>query len=103
MNPAMSDPAAAKKPAHPPSYVEVDCTDAAPFPHSPTPEGPKNYPPLFPNPTVLDEVLYDYLRRADKMGWSPYDLVDQENVKNLARPERLSETQLQAVQTVLYV
>ncbi|HEV8604197.1 MAG TPA: acyl-ACP desaturase [Tepidisphaeraceae bacterium] len=62
-----------------------------------------DHPPLFPNPAVLDEVLYDYLRRADKMGWSPYDLVDEENVKNLARPDRLSETQLSAVQTVLYV
>ena len=25
---------------------------------------------------VLDEVLCEYLRRADRMGWSPYDLVD---------------------------
>jgi len=60
-------------------------------------------PPLFPNPGVLDAVLYDYLRRADRMGWSPYDLVDQEQMKTLARPERLSETQLAAVKTVLYV
>jgi rubrerythrin len=60
-------------------------------------------PPLFPNPGVLDEVLYDYLRRADRMGWSPYDLVDQEQMKTLARPDRLSEIQLAAVKTVLYV
>ena len=60
-------------------------------------------PPLFPNPGVLDEVLYDYLRRADRMGWSPYDLVSEENMRDLARPERLSETQLAAVKTVLYV
>jgi Fatty acid desaturase len=60
-------------------------------------------PPLFPNPLVLDEVLYDYLRRADRMGWSPYDLVDHEKMRELARPERLSETQLAAVKTVLYV
>jgi hypothetical protein len=52
---------------------------------------------------VLDEVLHDYLRRADRMGWSPYDLVDEENMRNLARPERLNETQLSAVKTVLYV
>jgi hypothetical protein len=58
---------------------------------------------LFPDPGVLDEVLYDYLRRADRMGWSPYDLVDHEKMKQLARPERLSETQLAAVKTVLYV
>jgi acyl-[acyl-carrier-protein] desaturase len=58
---------------------------------------------LFPNPLVLDEVLYDYLRRADRMGWSPYDLVDHEKMRELARPERLSETQLAAVKTVLYV
>lgn len=64
---------------------------------------PAARPPLFPNPGVLDEVLYDYLRRADRMGWSPYDLVDQEQMKNLARPERLSDTQLAAVKTVLYV
>lgn len=59
--------------------------------------------PCFPPPGVIDEVLYDYLRRADRMGWSPYDLVDTENMKALARPERLSDVQLGAVKTVLYV
>lgn len=58
---------------------------------------------MFPDRGVLDEVLYDYLRRADRMGWSPYDLVDQEKMREIARPERLSETQLAAVKTVLYV
>ena len=52
---------------------------------------------------VIDEVLYDYHRRADKMGWSPYDLVDQENLSAIARPERLTEVQLGAVKTVLFV
>jgi hypothetical protein len=60
-------------------------------------------PPVFPPPGVIDDVLYDYLRRADRMGWSPYDLVDRENLKSLCRPERLSEVQLGAVKTVLYV
>lgn len=60
-------------------------------------------PPVFPPVGVLDEVLYDYLRRADRMGWSPYDLVDQDNIRSLARPERLSEVQLGAVRTVLFV
>jgi hypothetical protein len=60
-------------------------------------------PPLFPDPNVLDEALHTYLRRADRMGWSPYDLVSQENMVTLARPQRLSETQLSAVKTVLYV
>jgi rubrerythrin len=59
--------------------------------------------PVFPPAGVIDEVLYDYLRRADRMGWSPYDLVDQENLLSLARPERLSEVQLGAVKTVLFV
>jgi hypothetical protein len=59
--------------------------------------------PLFPDPGVLDEVLYDYLRRADRMGWSPYDLVDHEQMRQLARPERLSEVQRDALKTVLYV
>ncbi len=59
--------------------------------------------PVFPQPDVLDEVLRDYLLRADRMGWSPYDLVDADNLRNLARPERLNESQLQAVKTVLYV
>jgi hypothetical protein len=60
-------------------------------------------PPIFPPPGVIDDVLYTYLRRADRMGWSPYDLVDQENLSSLARPERLSEVQLGAVKTVLFV
>lgn len=60
-------------------------------------------PPAFPPVGVLDEVLYEYLRRADRMGWSPYDLVDQQNLETLARPERLSEVQLGAVKTVLFV
>src|SRR5688500_66143 len=60
-------------------------------------------PPLFPNPGVLDEVLYDYLRRADRMGWSPYDLVSEENMRDICRPERLSEVQRGAVKTVLFV
>ncbi len=64
---------------------------------------PAALPPLFPKPDVLDDVLYDYLRRSDRMGWSPYDLVDHENMRQLARPERLSENQVQAVKTVLYV
>jgi rubrerythrin len=59
--------------------------------------------PVFPDPAVLDEVLHSYLRRADRMGWSPYDLVDHEKMKEIARPERLSENQLAAVKTVLYV
>ena len=58
---------------------------------------------MFPDPTALDEVLYDYLRRADRTGWSPYDLVDDENMRTLSRPKRLSDVQRQAVKTVLYV
>ena len=64
---------------------------------------PRPAPPAFPDPVVLDEVLYDYLRRADRMGWSPYDLIDEEKLRDIARPERLSEVQLGAVKTVLYV
>jgi acyl-[acyl-carrier-protein] desaturase len=51
----------------------------------------------------LDEVLYDYLRRADRMGWSPYDLVDHEQMTKIARPERISDVQREALKTVLYV
>jgi hypothetical protein len=60
-------------------------------------------PPVFPDPTVLDSVLYAYLRRADRMGWSPYDLVDDDQVRRLARTERLSDEQRAALMTVLYV
>jgi hypothetical protein len=60
-------------------------------------------PPLFPDPDVLDGVLHAYLRRADRMGWSPYDLVGHEQVRQLARPERLSDPQRSAVLTVLFV
>jgi len=37
------------------------------------------------------------------MGWSPYDLVDEAQMKTLCRPERLSATQFGAVKTVLFV
>lgn len=60
-------------------------------------------PPMFPKPEVLDEVLYDYLRRSDRMGWSAYDLVDAEHMRDLCRPERLNEAQRAAVKTVLFV
>jgi hypothetical protein len=65
----------------------------------------KNGPdiPIFPSHGVLDEVLHDYLRRADRMGWSPYDLVSHENMSSLARPDRLNEVQRNAVKTVLFV
>jgi hypothetical protein len=60
-------------------------------------------PPVVPHPGVIDEVLYGYLRRADRMGWSPYDLVDDESMRAIARPERLNEAQAGAVKTVLFV
>src|SRR6266542_114389 len=65
---------------------------------------PKAAPfPSFPPLNVLDEVRYDYFRRSDKMGWSPYDLVESENVRQIARTDRLSEYQRYAVTTVLFV
>jgi hypothetical protein len=60
-------------------------------------------PPVFPAASVMDAVVYDYLRRADRMGWSPYDLAGEEQVRQLARPERLTEAQRDAVKTVLFV
>jgi hypothetical protein len=100
------------RPKHPPTYIELDLPPEEPpcdpaVYQKPQPAGdiPSMQSPLppFPNRTVLDEVLYEYLRRADKMGWSPYDLVDQQSIQNIARPDRLSDTQLSAVKTVLYV
>lgn len=64
---------------------------------------PTDVCPLFPEPKALDGALYDYLRRADRMGWSPYDLVDQEHLQTFARPTRLTEVQVAAVKTVLFV
>ena len=64
------------------------------------PEDRRPKQPTFPEATALDVVLYEYLRRADRMGWSPYDLVDHEQVRSIARPERLSEGQVAAVKTV---
>ena len=60
-------------------------------------------PPVFPEPTVLDDVLLDYHRRADRMGWSPYDLVEDEKITDLAQTDRLSEAQVGAIKTVLFV
>ncbi len=88
-------PSSLKRPA---TFVEIDVVEEGLDERAAIKQ-----PPPFPNAAVLDEVLYDYMRRADKMGWSPYDLVDHDKVKELARPERLSETQLAAVKTVLYV
>lgn len=77
---------------------EVLGEDAAVKPSPVTP------PPLpFPPRAVLDDVLYDYFRRSDKMGWSVYDLIAREGAPALARPERLSDVQLSAVKTVLFV
>jgi hypothetical protein len=102
-------------PAHPQTHTPVPAQMPEPkSPHPQIPSSPildpldplaktQNAPPPFPNRAVLDEVLYDYLRRADKMGWSPYDLVDQESIQTISRPDRISETQLSAVKTVLYV
>jgi acyl-[acyl-carrier-protein] desaturase len=59
--------------------------------------------PAFPDSATLDGAIYDYLRRADRMGWSPYDLVEQNQIATLARPERITEVQLSALKTVLYV
>lgn len=71
--------------------------------HRELPEDRCPQQPTFPEPKALDAVLYDYLRRADRMGWSPYDLVDHEHVRSIARPERLTEAQVAAVKTVLFV
>lgn len=59
--------------------------------------------PLFPALGVVDDALYDFFKRSEKMGWSPYDLAESGKIKEIARPERLSETQLSAVKTVLFV
>src|SRR5688572_18132293 len=93
-----STPAESKTNA--PAPGQADAADPAEGSVTTAPRQPL---PTFPNRAVLDEVLYDYLRRADKMGWSPYDLVDQENIQNIARPDRINETQLSAVKTVLFV
>jgi len=37
------------------------------------------------------------------MGWSPYDLTESAQIQTIARPERINETQLSAVKTVLFV
>jgi rubrerythrin len=59
--------------------------------------------PLFPAIGVADAALYDYFRRSDKLGWSPYDLTEQAQILTVARPDRINETQLSAVKTVLFV
>ncbi|HEX4796232.1 MAG TPA: acyl-ACP desaturase [Humisphaera sp.] len=57
----------------------------------------------FPDITRFENVLLDYHRRADKMTWSPYDLVEDDRMREIARPERLNEYQVGAVKTVLFV
>src|SRR4051812_11411290 len=110
--PMGNTPKTRKVTTHPPTYIELDlppeevpATGALEDKESKFQDQKAKYAhlPPFPDRTVLDEALYEYLRRADKMGWSPYDLVDTKNIKELARPERLNETQLSAVKTVLYV
>jgi hypothetical protein len=53
------------------------------------------------DPAAIDRALFDYLRRADRTGWSPYELLSREDLR--ARPETLSETQVDALKTILYV
>ena len=57
----------------------------------------------FPDRAVLEEVLHDYSRRADRMSWSPYDLVNSEACQELASSERLSPIEFNALKTVLFV
>src|SRR2546423_1510141 len=59
--------------------------------------------PIFPDPKALNCVLEDYLRRADRMGWSPYDLACHKKIRSLAPIDRLTEVQRAAVKTVLFV
>jgi rubrerythrin len=68
-----------------------------------SPVGAPSPRPVFPVPAVVDAVLYDYLRRSEKLGWSAYDLIEQTELDSIARADRLSETQLAAVKTVLFV
>ena len=60
-------------------------------------------PPGFPVSSAVDAALDDYHRRADRMGWSAYDLVEEGKLSAIARPDRLSEVQVAAVKTVLFV
>ena len=57
----------------------------------------------FPPRGVLDDVLYDYFKRSDKMGWSVYDLIAREDGALASQPNRLNAHQLSAVKTVLFV
>jgi len=57
----------------------------------------------FPREATLEAVLQDYLRRADRMTWSPYDLVEQEKVTGLINKSTFTAEQLSAVKTVLFV
>ena len=59
--------------------------------------------PVFPDPPTFEPVLHDYLRRADRMGWSPYDLVEHDQILSIARTDSLTEVQVAAVKTVLFV
>jgi acyl-[acyl-carrier-protein] desaturase len=59
--------------------------------------------PTFPNLQVLDAALYAYMRRAGRMDWSPYDLVERADLQAITRPELLSPAQVAALKTVLCV
>jgi len=57
----------------------------------------------FPRGETLEAVLEDYLRRADRMVWSPYDLVEQDKVAGLISMNSFTSEQFSAVKTVLFV
>jgi hypothetical protein len=53
------------------------------------------------NAAAIDKVLADYLRRSDRTAWSPHELLSRVDLP--ARPETLSEMQVSALKTILFV
>jgi Fatty acid desaturase len=57
--------------------------------------------PSLADPSAVDRILFDYLRRSDGTAWSPYDFFAGDEHPGAA--QALSDTEIAALKTILFV
>jgi acyl-[acyl-carrier-protein] desaturase len=67
-----------------------------------TPPSPSRLPEVYPPVPAVEAGVREFLVRADRSAWSPYDLVSADQLACVS-PERLTDAQVLAVRTALLV